>query len=59
MTEDYDYWSASEDSDQEWANRWCEAWDRLEPLGIVSHPEDSQLPLNELERLVSLLGEDA
>jgi hypothetical protein len=53
--EDYDW--AWEQSEQDWANRWVEAWDRLEAHGIVSHPEDSNLPLSELERLTALLGD--
>lgn len=46
---------ARDEAEQEWAARWSEAWDRLEPLGIVSHPEDSDIRLPELERLVAML----
>jgi hypothetical protein len=57
--EHYDdlFW-ASVEAEQDWANRWLEAWERLEPLGVVSNPEDCNMPLTELERLVEMLGDD-
>jgi hypothetical protein len=42
-------------AEQEWAERWLDAWERLEPLGIVG-PEDQNLPLSELERIAGYLG---
>jgi hypothetical protein len=52
---DHDLWWDSHSAEQDWADRWSDAWDKLEPLGIVNHPEDSQLPLAELERLAAML----
>lgn len=46
-----------DDAEQEWAARWIDAWDRLEALGIVSSPEDNNLPLSELERLCDYIKE--
>lgn len=51
--DDY-FWDRS-DAEQEWASRWLDAWDRLEALSIVG-PDDRDMTLEELERLVSYLG---
>lgn len=48
------YWAGIE-AEQEWADRWCSAWDRLEAIGVVG-PEDQNMPLSELERIAAQLG---
>jgi hypothetical protein len=52
--DEYDW--ARDEAEQDWANRWLEAWDRLEDLGVVSHPEDSNMTLADLERISGYLG---
>lgn len=44
-----------EESDQEWAERWITAWDRLEAIGVVG-PGDQNMSLAELERIAGQLG---
>lgn len=48
--------AARQDAEQDWAARYLSAWNRLEDLGVVSDPEDSDMTLSQLEDLTALLG---
>ncbi len=49
---DHDFYSVLEDTrESDYDDRWLEAWDRLEALGVVSSPADDNITLRELERI--------
>lgn len=50
-----EYWWDREAAEQEWADRWVEAWDLLEEHGVVG-PGDEDMTLAQLERLTSMIG---